>query len=254
MNLTHTSWGPGRWGGVRGGVIYVYIYVYRTTSEITESALSARVRSSGLQRIRSFSVGMGGVWGGLAVGPPGLHAPGACNNSASSVTWRPWANHFFDCFFNCFFNVFSSNLGPFWYPFGINFQCIFSLKNALIFWCPFWRLWDGFWVPRPSKIELSCKRDAHFRKITFFVMVPFFVEFWCPKASQNEAKIYQKINQKINAILHWKKDHFLSKKGAQMGSQRGPKTWILEVPWGVFFTTSPRYPKWMQNGSKMEPK
>ena len=146
----------------------------------------------------------------------------------------------------------SAILVPFWDPFGVNFRCFFQSKIGLIFQSIFWRLLDGFWVPRPSKIELSCIRDAHFRKITFFVLVSFFVEFWTPKASQNTPKIHQKINQKINTILHWKKDHFLSKRGAQMGSPRGPKTWILEVPWGVFFTTSPRYPKWMQNDTNME--
>ena len=139
---------------------------------------------------------------------------------------------------------------PFWDPFGVKIQCFFSLKNALICWYPFWRLWDGFWVPRPSKIELSCKRDAHFRKITFFVMVPFFVEFWCPKASQNEANIHQKINQKINAILHWKKDHFLSKKGAQMGSQGVPKREF----WRSLGVSFSRPLPGTQNGCKMDPK
>ena len=43
--------------------------------EITESALSARDRSKGLQRIRSFSVGEGGVGGGLGPTGVGLHAP-----------------------------------------------------------------------------------------------------------------------------------------------------------------------------------
>ena len=160
-------------------------------------------------------------------------------------------HRFFLMFFGCL-------LVPVWLPFrmllGSIFDVFVSIKNWSDFPIHFWRLLDGFWVSRPSKMELSYKRDAHFRKITFFVLVWFFLEFWSPKASQNGAKIQQKINKKIDEILHWKKDHFLSKKGAQMGSPRGPKTWILEVPWGVFSTTSPRYPKWMQNGSKINPK
>ena len=87
-------------------------------------------------------------------------------------------------------------------------------------------------------------------------MVPFFVEFWCPKASQNEAKIHQKINQKINAILHWKKDNILSKKGAQMGSQ-GSQNMNFGGPLGCLFHDHSQVPKmdakWVQNAVKIGP-
>ena len=167
-------------------------------------------------------------------------------------------HRFFLPFFGCL-------LVSFWPPFeilvGVNFRCFFQSKNGVMFQSIFWRLLDGFWVPRPSKIKLSCTRDAHFRKITFFVLVSFFVEFWTPKASQNGPKIHQKIDQKINTILHWKKKPFYRKREPRWGPQGVPKREFWRSLGVSFSRPLPgtqngckMVSKWSQNGCKMGPK
>ena len=139
---------------------------------------------------------------------------------------------------------------PFWDPFGSIFDVFFQSKIGLIFQSIFWRLLDGFWVPRPSKIELSCKRDAHFRKITFFVLVSFFLEFWSPKASQNGPKIQQKINKKSMKFYIEKRTTFYRKREPRWGPQGVPKREF----WRSLGVSFPRPLPGTQNWCKMGPK
>ena len=76
-------------------------------------------------------------------------------------------------------------------------------------------------------MELSCKRDAHFGKMSFFGTVGFFLEFWCRKASENEAKIHEKIPEKRMEFSIEKRSSFSrerdrkrSPKGVDLGSEK----------------------------------
>ena len=77
-------------------------------------------------------------------------------------------------------------------------------------------IWEGLlersWDARPSKMELSLTRNAHFRKITFFASGSFFDEFGRWKRCQNTAKIPPKNDKKINAFFTRKSIDF----GAEM--------------------------------------
>ena len=79
-------------------------------------------------------------------------------------------------------------LGSFWDPFGLFFSLLFHLKKLIDFLMHFGMCLGGFWGSRPSKIELSCKRDAHFDKITFFAPCTFSDAKWSPTGSENTAK------------------------------------------------------------------
>ena len=68
-------------------------------------------------------------------------------------------------------------------------------------------------------MELSCKRDAHFGKMSFFGTVGFFLEFWCRKASENEAKIHEKIAEKRMEFSIEKRSSF----SGERGRKRSPK-------------------------------
>ena len=65
----------------------------------------------------------------------------------------------------------------------------------------FGMLFGWIWDPRPSKMELSLKRDAHFDKNAFFVPGTFFDAKWTSKWSQNGAQKALKIDQKSDAFL-----------------------------------------------------
>ena len=101
--------------------------------------------------------------------------------------------------------LFGVILGSFWEPFSVNFRCFFRSKNALIFASISGGLLEGFWQARPSKMELSCTRNAHFDKVTFFVPEVVFDAKWSPKGFQNGAKKPLKIDQKSDAFFHRKK-------------------------------------------------
>ena len=96
-------------------------------------------------------------------------------------------------------------LGSFWEPFCINFRCFFRSKNASVFGSLSGGLLEGFGQARPSKMRLSCTRNAHFDKVTFFVPEVFFDAKWSPKGLQNEPKKPLKIDQKSDAFFHRKK-------------------------------------------------
>ena len=100
---------------------------------------------------------------------------------------------------------------------------------------------DGLWVPRPSKIELSCTRDAHFRTITIFAQVPFLFKF----GPQQPPKIHPKsIEKSINKSIQFcigKSAKFHRTMGPRWRPKESPtasKNVNLEVPWGVFFRPS----------------
>jgi len=103
-------------------------------------------------------------------------------------------------------------------------------------------------------MELSCKRDAHFDKITFFVPGTFFDAKWSPKGLQNGAKKAFKIYEKSDAFFDRKMHGFLVKNGA-LGEPKGtPKS---RKNHDVFSSPSQdpsRGVKWSQNDLKMEPK
>ena len=109
---------------------------------------------------------------------------------------------------------------------------------------------DGFWGSRPSKMELSLKRDAHFDKITFFIPGRFFDAKCTPKWSQNGAQKALKIDQKSDAFFDRKTNRFFMKNGAHGESKGTPKS----RNFGVFSRLLPRTPPKTQNGPKMTPK
>ena len=93
-------------------------------------------------------------------------------------------------------------MDSFWEPFCVNFQCFFRPKNASMFASISGGLLEGFWEARPSKMELSCTRNVHFNKVTFFVPEVVFDAKWSSKGLQNGAKKPLKINQKSDASFH----------------------------------------------------
>ena len=120
---------------------------------------------------------------------------------------------------------------------------------------------DGFWEPRPSKMELSLKRDAHFDKIAFFVPGTFFDAKWSPTWSQNGTKKALKIHQKGDDFFDRKMHRFLVKNGA-LGEPKGtPKSRKIRDVFGSPSKDPPKTqngpkmtPKWSQNGVKKESK
>ena len=96
-------------------------------------------------------------------------------------------------------------LGPFRSPFYLIFQRFFHTKNASILGSIFGGLWEGFWDARPSKMELSLKRNAHFDKVAFFAPGRFFDAKRCSKGSQNGAEKLYKMITKSDAFLGRKK-------------------------------------------------
>ena len=150
---------------------------------------------------------------------------------------------FFIVFFYGFWRPDGPILAPFWAPFGLNFRWFFQSNNQLIFQSIFGRLLDGFWVPRPSKIELSCKRNAHFQKITFFVPEVVFDAKWNPTSLQNGAKKLLKIDQKSDAFFHWKKYRFLMENGSQgepKGTPKGPQNQGIRRTFRAFSPAPPQ--------------
>ena len=73
-------------------------------------------------------------------------------------------------------------------------------------------------------MELSCKRDAHFDKITFFVPGTFFDANWTPKGSQNRIKRPFKIDEKSDAFFDRKNGRVLVKGGAQREPMTDPES------------------------------
>ena len=65
-------------------------------------------------------------------------------------------------------------------------------------------LLHGFWASRPSKMELSLKRDAHFDKIASFAPGTFFDANWSPKGRQNGAKKALKVHEKSDGFFDGK--------------------------------------------------
>ena len=58
----------------------------------------------------------------------------------------------------------------------------------------------GFLPPRPSKMELSLTRNAHFRKVTFFAAGTVVNENLVEKDSQNGAKMACRNSKSMTAF------------------------------------------------------
>ena len=118
------------------------------------------------------------------------------------------------------------------------------------------RLLDGFWRPRPSKTELSIKRNAYFHKVTCFASGPFFNELLTQKGSQNDPKMAPKIDRKINVFFIAKSNELLGKmdpKWSPKWLQIQTKSSIFRGHLGLWRHLASKGAKWSQNGSKMHP-
>ena len=137
----------------------------------------------------------------------------------------------------------------------------FRRKTWLHFGIGFRRLLEGFQDAWPSKIELSCIRNAHFDKITFFSPSRFLDAKWLPNASQNGPQKHKKTHQKNDAFFDRKNIDFLWKIEPTGDPKSTPKSRIFLNVVAPPSGDPPKLglqrhlaPKWTQNDSKMEPK
>ena len=79
-------------------------------------------------------------------------------------------------------------------------QCL-HLTICSFFRCNLGCLLCGFWESRHSKLELSCNRDAHFDKITFFAPVTFFDGNLTLTGPQNGVKGHQDPGHEVPAAV-----------------------------------------------------
>ena len=136
------------------------------------------------------------------------------------------------------------------------------MKKSTTFWDRFSEAFvEGFWDARPSKIELSCIRDAHFQKIAFFSPGRFLDAKCTPNASQNGPQKLQKTHQKNDAFFDPKKYRLFTKKGAHGDPKTTPKSTIFRDVVAPPLRDPPKLglqrhlaPKWTQNDAKMDAK
>ena len=106
-----------------------------------------------------------------------------------------------------------------------------------------------------KNLHVFLKENFDFRKITFFVMVSFFVDFWSPTASQNGTQIHQKINQNksMNLFIE-KKTTFYRNREPRWGPQ-GSQNANFGGPLGCLFHDLSQVPKMdtkgVQNGPEI---